>query len=186
MQFFREFKPTILFLVKFIVLYLLLNLGYGLFVDIYSPTPDPLTRWVSEQSVVITQMFGVKAEIVVSRIDPYIGISSDNKNILSVYEGCNGANVAIIFIAFLLSFGNPSNKLLWFIPVGLLVIHLTNLFRITLLFFVSVKLPGFMYFAHKYLFTAIIYIITFFLWYIWIDKLYKRGNDQKDTHDEKK
>lgn len=181
MSLIKEFKPTISFLVRFLALYLVLNLLYGLFIDHYSPAPDPVTRRVSDQSAAILRLFGTDASSSDSNTNPYIGVFKGDQVILSVYEGCNGLNVAIIFVAFLLSFGKPSRKLLWFIPLGLLIIHLTNLLRVVLLFAVSVHLPGFMYFAHKYLFTGIIYVIVFVLWYIWIDKIYKTNVEGQDS-----
>lgn len=172
MSLIKEFKPTILFLVKFLVLYLILNLLYGLFIDHFSPSPDPVTRWISEQSALILKFFGSDVSAVDNEGKPSIGILNGNNVILSVYEGCNGLNVAIIFIAFLLSFGSPSRKLLWFIPLGLIIIHLTNLLRVVLLFGVAIHLPGMMYFTHKYLFTAIIYVVIFIMWYVWLNKLH--------------
>lgn len=179
MSLIKEFKPTILFLVKFLVLYLVLNLLYGLFIDNYSPQPDPVTGWVSEQSTLILKLFGSEAKAVDNENKPSIGILKGNNIILSVYEGCNGLNVVIIFIAFLLSFGKPSRKLLWFIPMGLIIIHLTNLLRVAMLFSVAIHLPGMMYFTHKYLFTAIIYMVVFVMWYVWLNKLY--GTKEKGS-----
>jgi exosortase/archaeosortase family protein len=58
----------------------------------------------------------------------------------------------------------------WFVPTGLLIIHVVNLARIGLLFFVAEYQPDFMYFTHKYFFTAILYIIIFLLWMIWVKR----------------
>lgn len=173
----KEFKPTILFLSKFLALYLTLNLMYGLFIDHYAPAPDPVTRWVSEQSTGLLQLFGSDVSFSDDQTKPAIGILNGERVVLSVFEGCNGINVVIIFLSFLLAYGRPSRKLLWFIPLGLLLIHLTNLGRISLLYGVTIHLPGFMYFAHKYLFTAIIYIVVFALWYLWLNKMYADTRD---------
>ena len=76
----------------------------------------------------------------------------------------------IIFVAFLVAFG-PMGKRLWiFALVGILIIHLMNLARISLLFWVVLYLPGFVYFMHKYLFTAVLFIIVFALWIVWVKK----------------
>ena len=145
---------------------------YGAFVDFYSPEPDPITYWVSHQSSSALKLLGITAYSKESIAGPFIEISNHRGIVLSVYEGCNGINVMIIFVGFLFSFGRLSSKLLWFIPLGLFIIHLANLTRVILLFFVSIHLPDFMYFAHKYLFTGVLYVIVFALWYIWVDKMY--------------
>lgn len=168
----KEFRPTILFLIKFLALYMTLNVLYILFIDHYSPNPDPLTRFVAHQTSWLLDIVGFDTSYANHQYRTSIAISENNQLILSVFEGCNGLNVAIIFISFLLSFGKPSKKLVWFIPVGLLVIHISNLLRIILLFIVAIRLPDFMYFAHKYLFTAVIYVIVFALWYLWVTRLY--------------
>lgn len=170
----KDFKPTILFLTKFLVLYFVLNVAYGLYIDHYHPMPDPVTRWVSNHSNALLQLFGSQTTCQDRSDIPAVNIKNGHQAVLSIFEGCNGLNVSIIFVAFLLSFGRPQQKLLWFIPLGLVVIHLTNLMRITLLYSVSVNLPQFMYFAHKYLFTAIIYIVIFGVWYVWINFLFEK------------
>ena len=69
-----------------------------------------------------------------------------------------------------MAFGPVSNRMYWFIPLGLLVIHLVNLARISLLYFVSIRYPRYMYFAHKYFFTAVLYAAVFMLWVWWVRK----------------
>ena len=79
----------------------------------------------------------------------------------------------IIFLAFLFAFGPVNRALLWFAPAGLLILHAMNLARIVLLFWVSLYLPKFMYFTHKYFFTAILYVVVFVLWVWWVRRFSK-------------
>jgi exosortase/archaeosortase family protein len=74
----------------------------------------------------------------------------------------------IVFLSFVLAMGPYVKPMTWFIPAGLLVIHLLNLLRVWGLFLVAVKLPEQFYFVHKYLFTSILYAVVFVLWFIWI------------------
>jgi len=164
----KEFKPTILFLVKFVGIYVVGNFLYGLYVTAYEPSPDPATRWVTDQSAVVLTVCGWPTEAEDSVNKPTTHLKYKSKNVLAVFEGCNGINTIIIFIAFLIAFGPLSTNLLWFIPVGLLVIHLVNLGRIALLFWVVVYHPDYMYFMHKYFFTAILYVVIFMLWVWWV------------------
>jgi exosortase family protein XrtF len=169
----KEFRPTLLFLVKFFVLYLVGNLLYGAWITSWYPRPDPLTTSVTEQSSSILNVFGWETEAYEHGTKPTTYIATREKAIVSVYEGCNGLNVVIVFLSFLLAFGPYTKKLLWFIPLGLLVIHLSNLARIVLLAFVSEFMPKYLYFTHKYLFTAFIYLFVFLLWIQWVMKLAK-------------
>jgi exosortase family protein XrtF len=166
----KEFLPTILFLVKFVGIYLVGNFLYGLYVTAYEPGPDPATQWVTDQTAVVLTACGWPADTNDLVNKPITNLKHKGKNILAVYEGCNGINVMIIFVAFLFAFGPVSKLLFWFIPLGLAVIHLMNLARITLLFWVSIYMTDYMYFMHKYFFTAILYVVVFVLWVWWVRK----------------
>jgi exosortase family protein XrtF len=170
---FQEFKPSILFLGKFLGIYLVANLLYGLYVQSYGPGPDPITDVVTQNSAWVLRTLGTEATAVALEHKPYVLIEFDGREIVSVFEGCNGINVVIIFVAFIVAFSRPSKKWLWFIPLGLVVIHGFNLGRIGLLFYVTQHFPGYLYFTHKYLFTAIIYVAVIILWYFWVTRFHE-------------
>lgn len=164
----QEFKPTIIFLLKFVGIYLVGNLIYGMYVTGYEPAPDPATHWVTRQTATIMSLCGWPADVSDSTSKPITNLTYAGKSILAVFEGCNGINVMVIFLAFLFAFGPISKSLVWYIPFGIVVIHLLNLARISLLFLVSVYRPDYMYFMHKYFFTAILYVAVFVLWVLWV------------------
>lgn len=173
----NEFKPTIYFLVRFVGLYLLGNVLYGLFVTSYEPRPDPATHWVTVQTGIVLNACGYRVEVADRKDKPTTDITYFGKSKLAVYEGCNGLNTMIIFVAFLIAFGPLSRQMTWFIPLGLLIIHFVNLCRILLLFFVSEFMPKAMYFTHKYFFTAILYLVIFALWWWWIKRYATRESN---------
>ncbi|MEO5979877.1 MAG: exosortase family protein XrtF [Chryseolinea sp.] len=164
----KEFRPTILFLAKFVGIYVIMSLLYGAFISSYEPLSDPPTHVVAVQTSSFLNVCGWTTRAVDSKSNPTTVISSGERRVLAVYEGCNGLNVMIIFVAFVFAFGPLNNKLLWFIPAGLLTIHLANLSRIILLFWVSLYQPNATYFLHKYLFTAFLYVVVFVLWIVWV------------------
>lgn len=169
----KEFKPTILFLVKFIGMYVVANLLYGLYVTAYSPNPDPATRMVSQHTASALQVLGWPAITQDDIAKPTTQLICEGESVLAIYEGCNGINVMIIFVAFLIAFGPVNRTLLWFVPVGLVILHAMNLLRIGLLFWVSLYMPKYMYFTHKYFFTAILFVVVFVLWIWWVKKYTK-------------
>jgi exosortase family protein XrtF len=166
----KEFKPTILFLLKFVFIYIIGNFLYGIFVTSFEPRPDPMTRFVTAQTGIVLNVCGFSVDVKDRDDKPTSDITYFGKGRLAVYEGCNGLNTMIIFVAFVIAFGPVSKTLYWFIPLGLLIIHFANLCRITLLFLVSEYLPKAMYFTHKYLFTAVLYAVIFALWVWWVRK----------------
>ncbi|GIV35639.1 MAG: hypothetical protein KatS3mg032_0018 [Cyclobacteriaceae bacterium] len=173
-SFVSQFKPAIFFLLKFIGLYVVGNLVYGWYVFTWQPRPDPVTRLVTVQSAYALQLFYEEIKTRDNPARPTTSILQEGKPVVSVYEGCNGINVAIVFISFLLAYGPLSGRLLWFALLGLLIIHFINLMRIALLFAVSVHLPDALYFTHKYLFTAFIFLFVFILWGWWVFRLAKK------------
>lgn len=175
---FKEFKPTIFFLVKFLGIYLITNLLYGWYVTAWYPKPDPVTSWVSNQSAAILRAAGYDSQSIDNTKKPTTIILNGDTSVLSVYEGCNGINSAIVFLAFLLAFGPYNKTLFWFAPLGILLVHIANLLRIVLLFFVAIYLPHYLYFSHKYLFTAFIYLVVFAMWIGWVVKLSKASNEK--------
>lgn len=165
-----EFRPTIFFLLRFLGLYIVGNLIYGFYITSFEPRPDPLTHSVTKQTGVVLNICGFPVEVKDRTSKPTTDISYLGKSRLAVFEGCNGVNTMIIFLAFMIAFGPINKKLIWFILVGIIIIHLMNLFRITMLFLVSQYIPKAMYFTHKYFFTAILYVVIFALWFWWINK----------------
>jgi exosortase family protein XrtF len=165
---FEEFKPTIFFLIKFLGFYLVMNMCYGLYVTSYDPSTDPVTRWSTEQTAQMLLVTNHQIEVRDHDKKATTALRYKNRSIVSVYEGCNGVNIIIIFLGFLFAFGPYSKKLIWFIPAGILMIHFFNLVRIGGLFLITLYKPTWLYFTHKYLFTAFIYAIVFFLWLWWV------------------
>jgi exosortase family protein XrtF len=163
----KEFRPAILFVVKFLALYLIGNLLYGFCITAYEPVADPITEWVTRQTASILNIFDAPV-IAYSKSDKPMVIIKHIRPVIGVFEGCNGVNVMIVFLSFVLAFGPLNKKLTWFIPTGLLLIHICNLFRIGLLFFISKGYPQQLYFFHKYFLTAFMYGVVFALWFAWL------------------
>jgi len=169
----KEFKPAIIFVIKFLTIYFVGNIVYGLYVESFQQVVDPITNWVTEQSVNILNVVGESTETYIDKENPKVHILHDNLAVISVFEGCNGINVIVIFIAFLVAFGGGAKKLLWFVPLGILSIHIANLIRIVLLYFVAHYFSDYLYFTHKFLFTGFIYVWVLLLWFVWATRLCK-------------
>ena len=164
----RRFLPALYFVGRFVGLYVVGNILYGWMVESYAPKPDPATAVVSEQTANLLSSVGYVTQTQQSVHGPYILLHWSEKNILAVYEGCNGLNVMIVFLSFLVGMGPYGKRMLWFVPFGLLIIHGMNLMRIGGLFFVAIYRPAEFYFIHKYLFTAVLYVVVFLLWIWWL------------------
>lgn len=165
-----EFRPTILFLLKFVGFYVVGSLFYGLYITAFEPGVDPVTNLITRQSSFVLNLIGWETHPIDLTGKPTTYIEWNGKGIVSVYEGCNGLNVIIVFLSFVAAFGPFNKKLIVYLPISLTVIYLANIARIVLLFFVVIYFQSYTYFAHKYFFTASIYLVVLLLWFWWIRK----------------
>ena len=115
MNIFQEFKPAFTFLGKFLAIYIAGNLLYGIFVESFGNGPDTLTFWVTRQTSAILSWVGEESTIQINFVKPTVFLKRSGEIILSVYEGCNGINVMIVFVAFILAFGGRAKAILPFV-----------------------------------------------------------------------
>jgi len=165
---FSEYKGIMRFVLKFIAMYLLLNTSYGLWINKFDNRPDSITKIVSYHTSEILNFFDQEVNVDRSYNEPKMHLKHEGNIIISVFEGCNSVNVLIVFISFLVAYNGKMRNYIWFIPVGIIVIYLINLTRVSLLYYVAFYNPDYLYYTHKYLFTGIIYSVTFLIWYAWI------------------
>lgn len=168
---FNEFKYSFLFLGKFLLIYFGANLLYGFYIDSFQNTPDPITYWVAEQTSQAQSVFGVESSIQINDGIKSISMRNEGDGVINVFEGCNGVNVMIVFVAFMMAYGGSTKRMIWFLPLGLLIIHLFNLLRVALLYYAAQQNTQYFYYIHKYFFTAALYVVVVGLWIIWVSKL---------------
>jgi exosortase family protein XrtF len=167
----KELKPAIRFLVIFLVLYIGLNVLYGLWITSYGNTPDPATRMVTQHTSWLLNAFGEETIIADTPHTASIAVRKELRTVMNVYEGCNSINVMIVFVAFIIAFGGKLRSMAWFVPAGLLMIYILNLIRVLGLFYVAEHWEEYFYYVHKYAFTAFIYVFVLALWWLWIEKI---------------
>jgi exosortase/archaeosortase family protein len=94
----------------------------------------------------------------------------DNTWGIGVYAGCSGFKQIAQFMLLILFFpGSWTNKT-WFIPAGMLVVYLTNIFRLVVVSLLLNYHPSYAHFAHDYILRSLFYVVIFILWLLWINK----------------
>lgn len=87
---------------------------------------------------------------------------------LLVVWGCSGIKQMLIFTAIILiSRGDRGHKI-WFIPAGILLLHLVNISRLVILAFVARDIPSWFDFVHGVALKVGYYVLIFGLWLIWL------------------
>jgi exosortase family protein XrtF len=97
-------------------------------------------------------------------------IGVDGTHGLWVGDPCNGLSLFALFTGFILAFPGSWKSKGWFIPAGVLSIHLINILRVTGLAILQVYFPDSVEFNHTYTFTLLVYSWIFILWIIWVNK----------------
>ena len=97
-----------------------------------------------------------------------------NDGHISVNSSCSGLKPIIQFVLLIILIPGPWKRKLWFIPMGVIIVHLTNLFRIIGLSIVTLNWPQHWQFSHDWLFRPFFYVIIFLMWVIWVEKISKR------------
>lgn len=91
-------------------------------------------------------------------------------HLLWIGDPCNGVSLFAVFALFLMAYPGPRRHKAWFIPLGLLTIHLINVARIASLCIVVSINYELLNFNHDYTFYVIVYGWVFLLWYLWVDR----------------
>jgi exosortase family protein XrtF len=166
----QKFRPIINFLLIFLLTFFVFSVVYDLYLQRYNDQTDAMSALVGRQAAGLLHVFGFDAyaTVVDTEKSSHIGINGIAR--VKVIEGCNGISVMILYLAFILGFpGKPKHKL-WFIPTGMLFIHLFNLVRVAMLGWVVFRFGETGYPVYKEMFTVSIYLLVLALWYWWVQK----------------
>ena len=166
---FRDFKPVLKILLRFVLLYVALVLAYQLYLNGYKNLGlDPVSTWVAKQTSFLQNLFGYASQLVAGKPEEettwyYVS----GKYVSRMVEGCNAISVMILFLAFIFAFFKGA-KTFVFAGLGLLFLHIINVLRIVGLNILLVELPQYSKLGHDFLFPAIIYGSVVVLWLVWI------------------
>lgn len=168
---FRQYRPFLIFLGKFLGSYLVLTLVYQAYLsqyDMEARETDGMTTFVAENVKSLLNVFGQNASITPHEREASYKLFLDGKVIVRIVEGCNAVSLMILFTAFLIAFSSTFKKTGLFILCGILLIHILNVSRIALLTMGFRKFPAYKSLMHDILFPLVIYGTVFLLWVVWI------------------
>jgi exosortase/archaeosortase family protein len=97
-------------------------------------------------------------------------ITSNNVE-LFVGESASGLKQMIQFSLLIMIFPGPWIKKAWFIPVGIIIIHLTNVFRVLCLTVIALHWRQQIHYAHDNWLRILFYVVIFGLWVVWVEKI---------------
>ena len=168
-----QYKPFLLFLVKFIFSYLVLTFSYQYYLnqfDIKNNEVDGFTKLVTTQVEQVLLFFNCDAHIELHHAEPSYKFFYNGKFVSRIIEGCNALSVIILFISFIIAFSGKLKNTIYFIISGSIIIHILNISRIALLMVAFYNFPEANFILHDILFPLVIYGAVFILWIIWVNK----------------
>lgn len=90
---------------------------------------------------------------------------------IRINQSCAGDKQILQFMLLMIVFPGLWIRKLWYIPMGMVVIYLTNIFRIVLLSLLAIWLPDWMKCLHDSALRGMFYVVIFLLWMIWVEKI---------------
>lgn len=99
-----------------------------------------------------------------------------NNGYVAVEGSCSGLKQFYQWTVLMILFPGPWKKKLWYIPFGILIIHLYNILRIIILSFVTVHIPQQWDFIHSWILRPVFYVVIFALWVVWVEWIRPAGN----------
>lgn len=162
---------------KIVRFLLIAALAYTLWLLVYYLVIMPYTPWdfylndnIAKLGQTVFSIFGAESDVYHESDHVVLYLTGGNNRGIWIGDACNGFKLFSIFSIFIIAFPGNWKKKLWYIPMGLIIIHLANVIRVMSLVLINNYYPRFLDFNHLYTFTIFVYSIIFLLWYIWAKK----------------
>lgn len=150
------------------ILYVGWFLLYELLIKPRTQLDEKMIGLIISNGAFFLQLFGFKT---------YRAVEEDNMQLLGVDgahpvwigTACNAITLFAFFSLFVLAFPGKAKHKLWFIPLGIFIIHICNILRVIGLTMINFYAPEYLDFNHTYTFTVFVYGIIFGLWMWWVN-----------------
>ena len=133
-----------------------------------------LSQAVFEQSLWINRhVLGLQ----ITTSDP-LTMHFTNGGMIWINSGCSGLKLFMQVTVLFLLFPGPWKHKLWIIPLGWLLMHLSNLFRIVSLSVVVLWKPQYWDFSHDWILRPFFYLVIFGMWVWWVERFRRKRTAQ--------
>ncbi len=90
---------------------------------------------------------------------------------VAVLGSCSGLKQFYQWTMLMILFPGPWKKKLWFIPSGIVVIHIVNIMRIVILSIIVETIPDQWDFIHTWILRPFFYVVIFAMWVLWVERV---------------
>ena len=166
----KTYYPTLKFIGKFVLIYVILVAVYNFYLSFFQNQTDIITYWTGKLVTGIYHILGTDAQSMPIESEPGMKLILNGQYVARIVEGCTSISVIIMFIAFILSFGKNLKRTLVFALTGSVLIFIFNLFRIVFIGYILYAFPQYQDITHRVIFPALIYGFVIVLWLYFIIK----------------
>ena len=161
------------------LIYLVLYLIYQFVVKRYTYYDQQFIGGIIKVADGFLHLIGYKTYTVLQDRDFQV-IGIDGGNGVWIGSNCNAITLFTLFSVFIIAYPGHQKSKWWFIPTGLVLIHLFNIIRVISLVLIARYFPPeYLNFNHTYTFTFLVYAFIFWLWIIWVNKFSQKENKSK-------
>jgi len=174
-------NKTTRFFVFASALYLGWYLLYQWVIKLHTLIDEKLISLIIANAAFILKLLGFSVyQSIEDRNLQLIGI--DGSHPIWIGSPCNALTLFMFFTLFVFAFPGSAKRKIWFIPMGVIIIHFTNVLRVISLIAINYYSPQYLEFNHTYTFTVLVYGIIFLLWMWWVNSSLKghKTNESKN------
>ncbi len=102
--------------------------------------------------------------------EPVNTIHFSNLGYITVNESCSGLKQFYQIVVLFLLFPGPWKHKLWYVPLSIFIMHITNVMRIITLGMVTLWAPEYWQFSHDWILRPFFYVVLFLLWVWWVER----------------
>lgn len=164
------------FIVTSSLIYLGLYIIYEFIIKKYTSIDYDFICIIINSCEVVLHWFGYDTFKRLGDTD-FPGIGIDGSGGVWVGASCNALTLFFLFAVFIFAYPGHQKSKIWFIPLGILSIHILNILRVVALSMISFYKNEYLEFNHTYTFTFIIYCYIFGLWMLWVNKFSNKGTN---------
>lgn len=123
---------------------------------------------VAKATAFILHSFGSEVHLTSSNV-----LRHENSVAVRIVWSCTGIKQAFVFFCIIAFYAGNFKSKLWYIPLGLLIVYVINIFRISAITALVEIFPTQFELLHEYLFKYLFYAILFGMWVLWEEKIKK-------------
>jgi len=154
--------PVKVFVIRALVILLGWNLLYHLWLLPIQVPDRQLTNITVYSTKFFLSFFYDHAAVVMDNYKPIITINGHK--IVGIARNCNGLELMVLYVGFILCFPSDKKRMLNFILWGLVLIFIINILRCAAIAWLNINYKHWVDFGHKIAFKVTMYSLIFYIW----------------------